>query len=248
MNFLNVFSRRLDVCLIFFLTTLFGVAGCSKEGELPPAAPTVAYVSLIATDDAVGNTFVKRPLDSGSGNALDFISRTGVMNILDYVVEEPDLTGYVKIEKAYSFGEKYLLLVSTGEAGNSCPATTYAIAFDSQKETVTGQQKIDGCSENLESFSEGNKLTVKKDGAASVFFNAEVKQAARSPKIAAAKSPDAPQSAPNKKMLGDMEDTNPNAKPRSAAELKNKKNKKEWQDSNGYIHYPDGSISAGPVD
>lgn len=55
------------------------------------------------------------------------------MNILEHVVEYPDGTGYVNVEKAYSFGSKYLLIVSTGENGNSCPATTYAIAFDSNR-------------------------------------------------------------------------------------------------------------------
>jgi hypothetical protein len=50
------------------------------------------------------------------------------------------------------------------------------------------------------------------------------------------------------KLMGDEIDSNPNATPRSEEELKNKERKKKWQDENGFMHYPDGSVSASPVD
>jgi hypothetical protein len=51
-----------------------------------------------------------------------------------------------------------------------------------------------------------------------------------------------------KKMLGDIKDDNPNARPRSIEERKNKDAKKAWQDSSGFVHFPDGSITNTPVD
>jgi len=50
------------------------------------------------------------------------------------------------------------------------------------------------------------------------------------------------------KLMGDEIDTKPNATPSSEEELKNKERKKKWQDENGFMHYPDGSVSASPVD
>lgn len=52
----------------------------------------------------------------------------------------------------------------------------------------------------------------------------------------------------SKKMQGDQLDKNPGAKPNGSAEAKNKKTGKAWQDNNGFMHYPDGSASNGPVD
>jgi hypothetical protein len=223
--------------------------------ESVSAAPIMSYEQLIVSNGAVGDTFSVQPLESG--NAINYLSRAGVINILEYVVEYPDATGYVAIEKAYSFGTKYVLIVSTGEGGASCPATTYAIAFDSKTESVTGKVEIDGCSENIESLSDGNKLVVKKDGAASVFFNGEVKQATHSPMISTdvtqSTSQESPGEAPaqhneKKKMMGDIIDDNPNARPNGEDELKNKLQRKPWQDENGFIHYPDGSVTNSPVD
>ena len=51
-----------------------------------------------------------------------------------------------------------------------------------------------------------------------------------------------------KKMKGDQIDNNPNAKPNNQTEAKNKRDKKAWQDNNGFMHFPDGSISSGPID
>ncbi len=97
------------------------------------------------------------------------------MNLLESVVEYADSTGYVTIEKAYAFGpNKYVLIVSTGENGMSCPATTYVLSFDTQSEHVDGKASIDGCSEEVESFAEGNKLSIKKEGETTVVFNGKV--------------------------------------------------------------------------
>lgn len=182
---------RLIKSALFSIIISTGLASCSKvpeatseqsvkAAESAPAAPTISYEQLIVSDDAVGDIFKKRSLETG--NAIDYTTRAGVINILDHVLEYPDATGYVKIEKAYSFGAKYILIVSTGENGNGCPATTYAIAVDSKTESVTGSENIDGCSENLESLSDGNKLIVKKDGASSTIYNAEIKQKEIAPK------------------------------------------------------------------
>ena len=226
-----------------------------KVAESAPAAPTISYEPLLVSDGSVGNTFSVQPLESG--NAINYASRAGVMNILEYVVEYPDGTGYVNVEKAYSFGSKYLLIVSTGENGNSCPATTYAIAFDSKTESVTGKEEIAGCSETVESLSDGNKLTVKKEGAASVFYNGEVKQAPRTPAVSADAAPSKGNEEPGKvvaknveikKMMGDVVDDRPNAKPNGANEAKNKQQGKPWQDADGFVHFPDGSVSDGPID
>ena len=51
-----------------------------------------------------------------------------------------------------------------------------------------------------------------------------------------------------KTMIGDLIDNNPNAQPNGVTETKKRDEKKQWQDENGFIHYPDGSISSGPVD
>lgn len=49
-------------------------------------------------------------------------------------------------------------------------------------------------------------------------------------------------------LIGDVIDEIPDAIPNTDEDAANKLAKKEWQDENGYIHYPDGSRSSGPVD
>lgn len=140
-----------------------------------PAAPPMAYQALPVTEEGVGNVFSFANSDMG-GKEINYVSRAGVVNVMEFVVDDVSLTGYVQVERAYSFGGKYLLVVSTGESGNSCPATTYAFTYDSASESVTGKTEIDGCSETVQALAEGNKLTVKKDGKASVFYNGNVVQ------------------------------------------------------------------------
>ncbi len=143
-----------------------------KPELLQPAAPSVAYESVLVSGEEAG-PFTVTAMDSG--NAITYQSRAGVMNLLESVVEYADSTGYVTIEKAYAFGpNKYVLIVSTGENGMSCPATTYVLSFDTQSEHVDGKASIDGCSEEVESFAEGNKLSIKKEGETTVVFNGKV--------------------------------------------------------------------------
>ena len=139
---------------------------------LVPTAPSVAYEALLISDESAG-PFTIQHMELGT--ALNYISRAGVINLMESVVEDPESTGYVNIEKAYSFGpNNYVLVVSTGESGNSCPASTYALSFDTKTEQVTGKASIDGCSEIVEAMADGNKLTIKKEGESAVFFNGAV--------------------------------------------------------------------------
>lgn len=57
-----------------------------------------------------------------------------------------------------------------------------------------------------------------------------------------------PAQAIKKKLMGDATDHSSNARPNGKQEAKNKSLKKRWQDDNGFVHYPDGSISGSPVD
>ena len=139
--------------------------------EVP--APAVAYEAVLVSGEEAG-PFTVTAMDSG--NAIAYQSRAGVMNLLESVVDYPDGTGYVVIEKAYAFGpNKYVLVVSTGESGMSCPATTYVLSFDTKSEHVDGKASIDGCSEEVESFADGNKLSIKKEGETTVVYNGTVK-------------------------------------------------------------------------
>lgn len=136
------------------------------------SAPSVAYEPLLISDSEAGPFSVQH---MESGTALTYSSRAGVMNLLESVVEYPDATGYVVIEKAYSFGtNQYVLIISTGEGGRACPASTYVLSFDTKSEYVDGKASIDGCSEIVEAFADGNKLSVKKDGATTTVFNGKV--------------------------------------------------------------------------
>lgn len=179
---------------IYLIALIAAIAGCNKTPEesaktqepvsvspisaptpppAPPSAPSISYQSLTVTDNSIGDIFIIST--SESGHAINYQSRAGVVNVLEYVFEDTDILGYLSVEKAYNFGDKYVIVISTGEGGRSCPASTYAFSFDMKTESVTGTKEIDGCSEDVESFTDGNKLMIKKDGALSTFFNAEIK-------------------------------------------------------------------------
>lgn len=96
------------------------------------------------------------------------------INLLDYLFEDTDIIGYLAFERIYQFGENYIFIISTGENGQSCPATTYAFQVNTTADSISDKHEIDGCSENVETFSEGNTLMVKKEGNASIFYNGEV--------------------------------------------------------------------------
>lgn len=137
--------------------------------NLTPAAPSVAYQPVLISGDQVG------PFTTSS-EAINYQSRAGVMNILEHVLEEPEYSTYVTVEKAYAFGpDRYVLIISTGEGGRACPATTYALSFSTATESVDGSVTVDGCSEAVDSLAQNNKLTIKKDGAATEVINGIVR-------------------------------------------------------------------------
>lgn len=145
----------------------------AAAAQLAPAAPSVTYAPLPVSDAGTGPFTLQQ---MGMGSALNYPSRAGVVNLMAAIVEEPEYTGYVTLEKAYAFGpSRYVLVISTGEGGNACPASTYVFSFDSSAEQVDGKQQVDGCSEMVESLAEGNTLTIKKEGSASVVYNGQVK-------------------------------------------------------------------------
>lgn len=138
----------------------------------PPAPPGVAYETLPASAERAGPFTTQI---EGMGTALNYQSRAGVVNVMESIVEQAEYTGYVSIEKAYTFGPgRYVVVVSTGEGGNGCPASTYVFSFDSKAERVDGKRKVDGCSELVEAVVEGNKLSVKKEGGGAVVYNGVV--------------------------------------------------------------------------
>lgn len=146
--------------------------GATPEITPLPVAPSVAYEAVLISDGAAG-PFTTEYMDLGT--ALNYQSRAGSLNIMESVVEDPESTGYVKIEKAYSFGpHKYVLVVSTGESGMSCPASTYVLSFDTKGEYVDGKASVDGCSEMVEAFADGNKLNIKKEGETTIVYNGTV--------------------------------------------------------------------------
>lgn len=148
-----------------------------KQEEIAPAAPSMSYEALYISDSAVGydNLFSLQNISDSMGQALIYQSKAGPHNIMEEVVQDPEALGYLKLERAYKFGNKYVLVVSTGENGNSCPATTYAFSYDIKSESVIGKTEINGCSEVIEAFADGNKLIVKKDEKPTIIYNGEVK-------------------------------------------------------------------------
>lgn len=148
-----------------------------ESKEIVPAAPSMSYEALFVSDEGVGydHIFALQDIPDMMGQALMYQSKAGLTNIMQEVVEDPEGLGYLKLERAYKFGDQYVLVVSTGENGNSCPATTYAFAYNVKSEEVSGKTEIEGCSEVVEAFAEGNKLTVKKDGKPTIIYNAEIK-------------------------------------------------------------------------
>lgn len=135
-----------------------------------PPAPSISYESLLVSGDAAGPFTVERD----DFTTLNYYSRAGALNLMEAVTQDYEYLGYLTLESAYQFGpDNYVIIVSTGEGGRSCPASTYAITFDTKGEHVTGSTSIDGCSETVQSFADGNKLMVKKEGDSTVIYNAQ---------------------------------------------------------------------------
>lgn len=150
-----------------------------SSGDSGPASASAAnysleYKKLVVTDTSIGDIFHLQQRGDLDGIAINHPSRRGIVNLMESVVDDANLTGYVHIEAAYQFGDKYLISVSTGEGGRSCPATTYAFTYDAILEHVTGKAEVDGCSENMIIHAEKNKLILKKEGAQSIFYDGQV--------------------------------------------------------------------------
>lgn len=137
----------------------------------------MSYEALYVSEGGIGfdNIF-----QTGTRQVINYQTRVGRDNILEQVYTYKDfdvsLIGYLKVERAYKFGDKYVIVYSTGEDGNSCPASTFSLVYDANTESVNGVASIDGCSEIVQSFSEGNKLSVKKEGETTVVYNGEIKK------------------------------------------------------------------------
>ncbi len=147
-----------------------------KVVEVAPEAPKVKYENLRISDSEIGNGdfYLPNPAEY-EGHAIFYLTPAGMDNILEQVVEEPEYLGYLKVEKAYKFSDQYLLVVSTGESGNSCPATTYVIGYDTKSHSVSGFKRLESCKEDaLEFMSEDNKLVIKKENESFTFYNASV--------------------------------------------------------------------------
>jgi len=172
----------IPICLFFALT------GCNSADEAPtkvqtadeivstsatpPPAPTVSYEALMVSSDTVGPfTVTHDDLEI----KLSYYSRAGVQNLMESVTQDYEYLGYLALESAYQFGpNQFVLIVSTGQSGRSCPATTYAIAFDARGENVSGSTKIEGCSEIVQVFADGNEMKIKKEAGTTVIYNAHI--------------------------------------------------------------------------
>lgn len=146
-----------------------------KVVKVAPEAPKVKYESLTISETEIGNGdfHLSNPAEY-NGYAIFYLTPAGMDNILEQVLEDHTLASYVLVEKAYKFDDKYVLVVSTGENGNSCPATTYVIGYDTKSNSVSGFKQFESCSENVEALAEGNKLIVKKENESLTFYNALV--------------------------------------------------------------------------
>lgn len=147
-----------------------------KVVEVAPEAPKVKYENLRISDSEIGNGdfHLSNPAEY-EGHAIFYLTPAGMDNILEQVVEDTEYLGYLKVEKAYKFSDQYMLIISTGESGNSCPATTYVIGYDTKSNSVSGFKKFESCTEDvLEFMSEDNKLVIKKENESFTFYNASV--------------------------------------------------------------------------
>lgn len=136
----------------------------------PTAAPSMSYEALYVSEEGVGHDNVFKI----SGGNLFYSGRMGTSNVLEQVMEDAEYIEYLELKYAYKFGDKYVVIVSTNPYGRSCPATTHVFSFDTQSESVIGAKEIDGCSQVVQAFAEGNKLIVKKEGEQTTIYNADI--------------------------------------------------------------------------
>lgn len=149
-------------------------AAPSAEGvssATPPAGAAVTpYVPLEVSADGIGGLLQLRHRGELGGVAIERATARGAINLMESVVPDVGLTGYVHVNAAYRYGDSLVLLVvSTGEYGQSCPATTYAFSYDLREERVASTAVVDGCSEAVAVQTDAQRLIVRKEGAPTEF-------------------------------------------------------------------------------
>lgn len=162
------------VFVLFFI-----LSGCdlssdqSKQEVISVEGPFVEYEPIIISGGEAGPFKIETGVDHE--NMLSYQSRYGITDIMSSVTEAGGWLGYLIFEAAYSFGpNRYVLIVSTGEGGRACPASTYVIVYDTKAESVIGSVQVEGCSEIVQAFAQGNKLMVKKEYGVVAVINGEI--------------------------------------------------------------------------
>lgn len=152
-------------------------------------------------------------------------------------VTDKELQANMKIEfpRASAFDEKIKKY--------SCEAKL--IAGGSVELPITYESQLDDKNQHIVSLggiSRGDLMTLRNAIAKGI----DESRAANGRTVSPA--PNTTTKGPEKKLMGDKIDDNPNAKPNTQEDATNKASKKNWQDEGGYVHFPDGSISSGPID
>lgn len=153
----------------------------------------------------------------------------------------------------YQLGNSDVVLVQDN-GGTACPAQFYFVTVSTSGAKATSA--FGTCSDTIEAKQTADSISVTMPGLMGPFESkAAQKKAAKEKHVYVFKDGvlnenknQEPARTIKKKLMGDAVDENPNAKPNGKQEAKNKALNKRWQDENGFVHYPDGSISSGPVD
>ena len=120
----------------YLLALIAALAGCNKSPEdsaktqesvvaspasvpMPPPAPSISYQLAEVTENSIAEIFAITA--SESEHAINYQSRAGVINILESVFDDLEGMGYMNFEKAYNFGDKYVIVISTGKGRRICP-------------------------------------------------------------------------------------------------------------------------------
>lgn len=203
---------------------------------------------------------------TSSSFAEDIPTRFGALEINDEnmllykkLPLNPEIQGNngLSVLGTYQFGNSDVILIQDN-GGVACPAQLYFVTVSASDVKATSD--FGTCSDLMNIKQTTDSISITMPGFMGPFESeAAQSKAAKKKHVYVFKGgvltengkPDKKLSSNNtvaKKMMGDSIDKNPNAKPNGAAEVKEKKLKKPWQDENGFVHYPDGSISASPVD
>lgn len=99
-------------------------------------------------------------------NAVAYIAPHGYQNVLEFVLNDVEAAGYVNVEAIYRYAERYVLVVSTGENGMSCPATTYLFTLNTRSNDVDQKAEVAGCSEDVVVQANDTTLVAQKESEA----------------------------------------------------------------------------------